>query len=75
MDRPPQAVYFDAQAEARLERAWTVVGIGFAVSLLPGLATTRRYDRKGLHRAPRTRTATRPDRLTGRKGLGPHRSW
>ncbi|GGR09689.1 hypothetical protein GCM10010195_74970 [Kitasatospora griseola] len=42
MDRPPRAVYFDAQAEAGLGRAWTMVGIGFAASLLPGLATTRR---------------------------------
>ncbi|MBO1415123.1 DUF3533 domain-containing protein [Streptomyces sp. FH025] len=44
-------LYFDAQADAGLGRAWTMVGIGFAVSLLLGLAVTRFYDRKGLHRA------------------------
>ncbi|MFF0388282.1 YhgE/Pip domain-containing protein [Kitasatospora sp. NPDC004615] len=48
-------LYFDAQAEAGLGRAWSMVGIGFAVSLLLGLAITRLYDRKGLHRtAPHT---------------------
>ncbi|MFE7532109.1 YhgE/Pip family protein [Kitasatospora sp. NPDC057542] len=44
-------LYFDAQADAGLGRAWTMVGIGFAVSLVVGLAVTHLYDRKGLHRA------------------------
>ncbi|MFC5181173.1 YhgE/Pip domain-containing protein [Actinomadura harenae] len=48
-------LYFGAQADAGLGRAWTMTGIGFALSLALGLAVTRLYDRKGLHRsAPRT---------------------
>ncbi|WP_369147204.1 DUF3533 domain-containing protein [Streptomyces sp. R44] len=44
-------LYFDAQVDAGLGRAWTMVGIGFAVSLVLGLAFTRFYDRRGLHRS------------------------
>ncbi|MFD0077449.1 YhgE/Pip domain-containing protein [Streptomyces sp. NPDC127166] len=44
-------LYFDAQADAGLGRAWTMVGIGFAVSLVLGLAFTWFYDRRGLHRS------------------------
>ncbi|MFJ7911733.1 YhgE/Pip domain-containing protein [Kitasatospora sp. NPDC096204] len=45
-------LYFGAQAEAGLGRAWTMVGIGFAISLALGFAVTRLYDHKGLHRSP-----------------------
>ncbi|MFF2542944.1 DUF3533 domain-containing protein [Kitasatospora sp. NPDC058063] len=45
-------LYFGAQADAGLGRAWAMVGIGFAISVALGLAVTRLYDRKGLHRSP-----------------------
>ncbi|MFF8379327.1 DUF3533 domain-containing protein [Streptomyces sp. NPDC015661] len=44
-------LYFGARTDAGLGRAWTMVGIGFAVSLALGLVLTRLYDRRGLHRA------------------------
>ncbi|MGW8763064.1 DUF3533 domain-containing protein [Streptomyces sp. NPDC055815] len=44
-------LYFDARVDAGLGRAWTMVGIGFAVSLVLGLAFTWFYDRRGLHRS------------------------
>ncbi|MFF0425705.1 YhgE/Pip domain-containing protein [Streptomyces sp. NPDC004520] len=44
-------LYFGAQADAGLGRAWTMVGIGFAASLALGLVFTRLYDRRGLHRS------------------------
>ncbi|MFF0478182.1 YhgE/Pip domain-containing protein [Streptomyces sp. NPDC004284] len=44
-------LYFGAQTDAGLGRAWTMVGIGFAVSLVLGLVFTRLYDRRGLHRS------------------------
>ncbi|MGW0884765.1 YhgE/Pip domain-containing protein [Streptomyces sp. NPDC002671] len=43
-------LYFDARADAGLTRGWTMIAIGFAVSLVFGFAMTRYYDRKGLHR-------------------------
>ncbi|MET8429599.1 DUF3533 domain-containing protein [Nocardia sp. NPDC004860] len=49
-------LYFDAQAAAGLGRAWTMVGIGFAVALILGVAVTHLYDRKGLHRTAPPRT-------------------
>ncbi|MER7533985.1 DUF3533 domain-containing protein [Streptomyces sp. NPDC097704] len=44
-------LYFDARTDAGLGHAWTMVGIGFGVSLALGLALTRLYDRRGLHRS------------------------
>ncbi|CAM5468625.1 SNG1 family protein [Streptomyces tanashiensis] len=44
-------LYFGARADAGLGRAWTMTAVGFAGSLLLGLALTRLYDRKGLHRS------------------------
>ncbi|MGW5425229.1 DUF3533 domain-containing protein [Streptomyces sp. NPDC003943] len=44
-------LYFGARTDAGLGRAWTMIGIGFAVSLALGLALTRLYDRRGLHRS------------------------
>lgn len=44
-------LYFGARTDAGLGRAWTMIGIGFAVSLALGLAFTRLYDRRGLHRS------------------------
>ncbi|MCC3312945.1 DUF3533 domain-containing protein [Nocardia africana] len=49
-------LYFDAQTDAGLGRAWTMVGIGFASSLLLGAAVTHLYDLKGLHRTAPPRT-------------------
>ncbi|SEN81413.1 YhgE/Pip domain-containing protein [Actinacidiphila rubida] len=43
-------LYFDARADAGLDRGWIMIGIGFAVALLFGFAMTRYYDRKGLLR-------------------------
>ncbi|MFD4660875.1 DUF3533 domain-containing protein [Kitasatospora sp. NPDC058444] len=45
-------LYFGAQADAGLGRAWAMVGLGFVISVALGLAVTRLYDRKGLHRSP-----------------------
>ncbi|GHE36291.1 hypothetical protein GCM10018785_02510 [Streptomyces longispororuber] len=46
-------LYFDAQADAGLSRAWTAMGVALVVSVLFGFGMTRLYDRKGLHRIPR----------------------
>ncbi|MBP0449167.1 DUF3533 domain-containing protein [Kitasatospora sp. RG8] len=43
-------LYFDAQADAGLARAWIMIAIGTVAALLFGFAMTRYYDRKGLHR-------------------------
>ncbi|MGA5319542.1 YhgE/Pip domain-containing protein [Streptomyces seoulensis] len=43
-------LYFDARADAGLERGWVMIAIGFAVALAFGFAATRYYDRRGLHR-------------------------
>ncbi|WP_051637652.1 DUF3533 domain-containing protein [Rhodococcus sp. UNC363MFTsu5.1] len=44
-------LYFGARTDAGLGRAWIMVGLGFVVSLASGLALTRLYDRRGLHRS------------------------
>ncbi|MFH8627373.1 YhgE/Pip domain-containing protein [Streptomyces vietnamensis] len=44
-------LYFGARTDAGLGHAWTMVGIGFGASLALGLALTRLYDRRGLHRS------------------------
>ncbi|MDT0449687.1 YhgE/Pip domain-containing protein [Streptomyces hesseae] len=46
-------LYYDAQADAGLTRAWVSMGVALAVALLFGFGVTRFYDRKGLHRVPR----------------------
>jgi YhgE/Pip-like protein len=46
-------LYYGAQADAGLTRAWTAMGIALTAALLFGFATTRVYDRRGLHRVPR----------------------
>lgn len=46
-------LYYDAQADAGLTRAWVSMGIALVVALLFGFGVTRLYDRKGLHRVPR----------------------
>ncbi|MET8411557.1 DUF3533 domain-containing protein [Streptomyces sp. NPDC005195] len=43
-------LFFDARADAGLARAWLMIAIGMTVALLFGLAMTRYYDRRGLHR-------------------------
>ncbi len=46
-------LYYDAQADAGLARAWVSMGIALVVSVLFGFGVTRFYDRKGMHRIPR----------------------
>lgn len=43
-------LYFDARADAGLVRAWVMIAIAVVLALVFGLAVTRYYDRKGLHR-------------------------
>ncbi|WP_327070471.1 DUF3533 domain-containing protein [Kitasatospora sp. NBC_01302] len=43
-------LYFDARADAGLVRAWVMIAIAVVLALAFGLAVTRYYDRKGLHR-------------------------
>ncbi|MER5386232.1 DUF3533 domain-containing protein [Streptomyces sp. NPDC002688] len=43
-------LFFDARADAGLDRAWLMIGIGAGLALLFGFAMTRYYDRKGLDR-------------------------
>jgi uncharacterized phage infection (PIP) family protein YhgE len=43
-------IYFDAHADAGLTRAWIMIAVGVVVALVFGLAMTRYYDRRGLHR-------------------------
>ncbi|RKE23259.1 YhgE/Pip domain-containing protein [Streptomyces sp. TLI_171] len=43
-------LYFNAQADAGLTRAWLMILLGFVVALVFGFAMTFYYDRKGLHR-------------------------
>ncbi|QDQ09843.1 YhgE/Pip domain-containing protein [Streptomyces spectabilis] len=51
-------LYFGAQGDAGLTRAWASMGIALVVSLLFGFGMTRLYDRKGLHRVPRPAEST-----------------
>ncbi|MFF4738387.1 YhgE/Pip domain-containing protein [Streptomyces sp. NPDC001262] len=46
-------LYYGAQADAGLTRAWASMGIALAAALLFGFGMTYFYDRKGLHRVPR----------------------
>lgn len=46
-------LYYDAQADAGLTRAWVSMGIALAAAVVFGFGITRFYDRKGLHRDPR----------------------
>ncbi|QES46639.1 ABC transporter [Streptomyces venezuelae] len=45
-------LYYGAQADAGLTRAWTAMGIALAAALVFGFAVARFYDHKGLHRIP-----------------------
>jgi ABC-type polysaccharide/polyol phosphate export permease len=45
-------LYYGAQGDAGLTRAWAAMGIALAASLVFGFGTTRLYDRRGLHRIP-----------------------
>ncbi|MBL1098541.1 YhgE/Pip domain-containing protein [Streptomyces coffeae] len=45
-------LYFNAQADAGLTRAWLAMAIALGAALLFGLGVTRFYDRRGLHRIP-----------------------
>ncbi|MCA6092193.1 SNG1 family protein [Streptomyces sp. SCA3-4] len=46
-------LYYDAQADAGLARAWVAMGLALVTGALFGFGVTRFYDRKGLHRIPR----------------------
>ncbi|MFD8142924.1 YhgE/Pip domain-containing protein [Streptomyces sp. NPDC059708] len=46
-------LYYGAQADAGLARAWASMGIALAAALAFGFAVTAFYDRRGLHRIPR----------------------
>jgi len=43
-------MYFDARADAGLQRAWIMLAVGLAIALLLGLGITHWYDRRGYHR-------------------------
>ncbi|WP_457032675.1 DUF3533 domain-containing protein [Kitasatospora sp. P5_F3] len=43
-------LYFDAQADAGLTRAWVMIAIATVAALLFGFGMTTYYDRRGLHR-------------------------
>ncbi|MEU1283556.1 DUF3533 domain-containing protein [Kitasatospora sp. NPDC005856] len=58
-------LYFGAQADAGLGRAWAMVGIGFVIALALGFAVTRLYDRKGLHRSHAHAHAPQPAPVAG----------
>ncbi|MEV7562705.1 DUF3533 domain-containing protein [Streptomyces sp. NPDC089795] len=45
-------LYYGAQADAGLTRAWASMGVALVAALIFGFAVTRLYDRKGLHRIP-----------------------
>lgn len=52
-------LYYGAQADAGLTRAWASMGVALVAALIFGFTVTRLYDRKGLHRIPH------PDAETG----------
>ncbi|MFD5417218.1 YhgE/Pip family protein [Streptomyces sp. NPDC127069] len=51
-------LYYGAQADAGLTRAWTSMGIALVAALAFGFAVTALYDRRGLHRIPRPEADT-----------------
>ncbi len=54
-------MYFDARADAGLQRAWIMLAVGLAIALVLGLGITHWYDRRGYHRAhPGDRAAADP---------------
>ncbi|MEU8463365.1 YhgE/Pip family protein [Streptomyces sp. NPDC029003] len=58
-------LYYGAQADAGLTRAWASMGVALVAALLFGFAVTRLYDRRGLHRIPH------PDGETGTPDAAP----
>ncbi|MFJ3203036.1 YhgE/Pip domain-containing protein [Streptomyces sp. NPDC086989] len=53
-------LYYGAQADAGLSRAWASMGVALVAALVFGFAVTRLYDRRGLHRVPRPTEAGAP---------------
>ncbi|MGO4461201.1 YhgE/Pip domain-containing protein [Streptomyces sp. M-16] len=53
-------LYYGAQADAGLTRAWASMGIALVAALAFGFAVTRLYDRRGLHRIPHPADETGP---------------
>ncbi|MFF7126157.1 hypothetical protein [Streptomyces sp. NPDC008240] len=60
LDGVRSILYFGARLDAGLARAWTMTGVGLALSLLLGLGLTRLYDRRGLHRTAQLTPAALP---------------
>ncbi|MFD6225973.1 YhgE/Pip domain-containing protein [Streptomyces sp. NPDC060232] len=58
-------LYYGAQADAGLTRAWASMGAALVAALLFGFVITRLYDRRGLHRIPRTETGAGAGAETG----------
>ncbi|MFB7172825.1 YhgE/Pip domain-containing protein [Streptomyces sp. NPDC056254] len=58
-------LYYGAQADAGLTRAWTSMGAALVAALLFGFAVTRLYDRRGLHRIPRSEDGSATGSATG----------
>ncbi|MCY0921945.1 YhgE/Pip family protein [Streptomyces sp. H27-G5] len=54
-------LYYGAQADAGLTRAWTSMGVALVAALVFGFAVTRLYDRRGLHRIPHPEPVTGTD--------------
>ncbi|MFD0355287.1 YhgE/Pip domain-containing protein [Streptomyces sp. NPDC127110] len=54
-------LFYGAQADAGLTRAWTAMGIALVAALLFGFAVARLYDRRGLHRIPRPAADETPE--------------
>ncbi|WP_371674962.1 YhgE/Pip domain-containing protein [Streptomyces sp. NBC_01276] len=53
-------LYYGAQADAGLARAWASMGIALVAALAFGFAVTRLYDRRGLHRIPHPADGSEP---------------
>ncbi|MGY4742333.1 DUF3533 domain-containing protein [Streptomyces sp. ATMOS53] len=45
-------LYYDAQGDAGLTRAWVMMAVGLTAAALFGFGVTGWYDRRGLHRIP-----------------------
>lgn len=60
LDGVRSILYFGARLDAGLARAWTMTGVGLALSLLLGLGLTHLYDRRGLHRTAQLASAALP---------------
>ncbi len=58
-------LYFDARADAGLQRAWVMLALGLVISLVLGLGMTHLYDRRGYHRIHPADRAPGPEAQRG----------